>query len=542
LTDDADVDATAWYVRRGDKKFGPYSLARLREFIEQKRVTPTDQVTRMGTCSWVQAGSLRSLFPPEAMPTPRPRMTMGDSDELVLFDDPRCAPAAAPLATAGIQVRPNPTFTLGDFQILHKLGAGGMGAVYLAWQRSLGRQVALKVLAKKLTAQKTYVDRFYREANVLSGLVHPNIIRFYGVGEERDFPYFAMEYVEGISAAAALRRFGGRLAVADALHIVLQCARGMGYAHAHQVVHRDVKPENIMITRLGHVKITDLGLAKPLTQDMSLTKTGTVLGTPKYMAPEQALNAKNADQRSDLYALGGVLYHFLTGEAPFQAETLADLQAEKQAGLSRPARRLNPDVPPRLDLLTSKMLLCDPRARYQNAAQLIRDIESLGLAGHHLSFNPLRAFVPGPGDPAPGDHVEILLIDDRTFDIILAQEALEENGLPSNLNAVEDDREALAFLRQEGKYSRAPRPALILLGRNLRAGGLDVLAALRANDAWRSIPVVLLADDAQTTELLTAHGLQVSLSVARPDGKREFTELVQSLKNLYETIVDPSRV
>jgi CheY-like chemotaxis protein len=205
-------------------------------------------------------------------------------------------------------------------------------------------------------------------------------------------------------------------------------------------------------------------------------------------------------------------------------------------------RSVNPDAPARLDLVIHTLLACERRKRYQSADELIRDLENLGLAGPHLSFNPLHTSVPDPDDPDPDGRIEILLIHDRTEDIILAQEALEEQGMPSNLNAVEDGREAMAFLRGQGKYAAAPRPALILLGRNLRAGGLEFLAEVHASDAWRSIPVVLLTDDGQTADLLAARGLRVSLSVARPDGKQAFAELVRSLRNLCETIVELPRV
>jgi CheY-like chemotaxis protein len=483
-------------------------------------------------------GVLTPLTPVEELPAPR-----------LLRSEPAdgspTGERVGPLSSQGIKVRPDMSLTLGDFQILKKVGAGGMGAVYRAYQVSQKRQVALKVLSRYLSAQPAYVERFYREASVLASLDHPNIVGFYGAGEEKGFPYFAMEYIDGFSAAVLLQELGGKLPVGDALHVVLKCAAGLGYAHERNIVHRDVKPENILLTYRGDVKIADLGLAKPMDEDLSLTETNTSLGTPRYMAPEQARNAKHADPRCDIYALGGVLYACLTGQPPFQGSTAMELLLAKEKGLFPSARRLNPDVPTRLDLMVDKMLAREPRRRYRSCAEVIGDLESLEMAHARLSFNPLRVG-QGPGAngplPDPEDLVEILLVHDDPGDIRLAQQALEESGTPSNLRVVGDGCEALAFLHRQGKYENAPRPDLIILGNYLLASGsLELLEEINRNQALRDIPLVVLTTSTRARDVLKAHGFEVNLTVTKPEDLEEFQNLIKSVHGLSLTLVERPR-
>lgn len=274
---------------------------------------------------------------------------------------------------------------LGDYEVVQKLGQGGMGAVFKARQRSLDRDVALKVLARHLVDNKEYVARFYREAKVMAKLDHENIIRCYSVGESQGLHYLAMEFVDGGSLQSWLDKLG-RFSVGDAVLAVLDVARGLQHAHEQNLVHRDVKPDNALITRKGVVKVADLGLAKPQDDDLGLTATGVGAGTPHFMSPEQMRNAKDVDGRTDIYALGCMLYTMLTGERPFRGTTLVELIKEKEAGKFTPARRLNPEIPDRLDLMIDKMIDKNPKTRYQTCADLIRDLEALGVASKSLSF------------------------------------------------------------------------------------------------------------------------------------------------------------
>jgi serine/threonine-protein kinase len=178
-----------------------------------------------------------------------------------------------------------------------------------------------------------------------------------------------------------------QLAVSDAVLVTVLVGDALHYAHELNMVHRDVKPDNILITKKGHVKLADLGLAKAVDdEDMSLTQSGTGLGTPHYMAPEQARNAKHVDRRCDVYALGCTLYHFLTGKTPFAGGSLLELIQNKEKGQCTPAHRVNNAVPERLSLMIDRAMAQDPKSRYQTCADFIRDLESLGLTGDALSF------------------------------------------------------------------------------------------------------------------------------------------------------------
>lgn len=279
----------------------------------------------------------------------------------------------------------NQPIILGDFEILQKLGQGGMGAVFHARQISLDREVALKVLARHLAENKEYVTRFYREAKVMAKLDHDHIVRCFQVGETHGLHYLAMEFVDGGSLQSWLDKIG-RFSVGDAVHAALACAYALDHAHGMNLVHRDIKPDNMLISRKGVVKVADMGLAKPTDDDLCLTQTGVGAGTPHFMSPEQMRNAKDVDGRADIYALGCMLYYMLTGEKPFKGQTLIELIKEKEAGKFTPARRLNPEVPDRLDLMIDKMIDKNLKTRYQTCGELIKDLENGGWANERLSF------------------------------------------------------------------------------------------------------------------------------------------------------------
>jgi serine/threonine protein kinase len=276
---------------------------------------------------------------------------------------------------------------LGDYRLLRRLGEGGMGAVFLGYNEKADRRVAIKVLPTQQAANPAAVDRFYREAKSGRLLNHPNIARLIDCGQDAATKkhYLILEYVDGPSAQALLERFG-RLAVGDAVHIVLDVARALEHAHSRNVVHRDIKPANILLTQSGLAKLADLGLSKRMDETSHLTAARQGFGTPYYMPYEQAMNAKGADGRSDIYALGATLYHLLTGEVPFPGVNHLEIVDKKNVGIFPPARSLNDAVPIALDDILEKMLARDPRDRYQTASELIVDLERSGLSAQVPSF------------------------------------------------------------------------------------------------------------------------------------------------------------
>ena len=296
-----------------------------------------------------------------------------------------------------------PGMVLGDFRLLEKLGEGAMGAVYRAEQISFDRVVALKLLFHRIAKQPNLVERLYREGRVLGQLDHPNIVQAYAIDELNGSHYVAMEYIDGDNLQRWIRKLG-RLEVEDAIHVAMKIAEALEYAHNQGVIHRDLKPENVLINSKGVVKIADFGMVKVDDEEMDLTQTGHALGTPWYMPLEQARNAKEIDGRSDIYALGCMLYAMLTGSPPFAGKTFVEVLQAKELGTFPTARSVNENVPERLDLVLLKMVQKQPRHRYATGGEVVRDLESLGLAGARLSFvakMPKTGFVadakPGPG-------------------------------------------------------------------------------------------------------------------------------------------------
>jgi serine/threonine protein kinase len=302
---------------------------------------------------------------------------------------------------------------LGEYRLLRRLGEGGMGSVYLGYQEQTRQQVAIKVLPEHLATNQASLDRFYREAKSGALLNHPNIVRNLTAGQDQvsRTHYLVLEFVDGPSAQALLNRFG-RLSVGDAVHIVLDIARALEHAHSRRVVHRDIKPDNILLTLSGVAKLADLGLAKRTDETSHLTAARQGFGTPYYMPYEQAMNARSVDGRSDIYALGATLYHLLTGEVPFPGANHLEIVEKKHLGSFPPASSINSKVPAVLERILARMLARDPGDRYQTASELIVDLERANLASAVLSFvdedlalkDPLvRARLTAPAQPTCPD-------------------------------------------------------------------------------------------------------------------------------------------
>ncbi len=274
---------------------------------------------------------------------------------------------------------------LGEFKLIKKLGQGGMGEVYLANQVSLDRKVALKVLSKELAKRKDFVDRFIREARSMARVDHPNVVQIYAAQEDKGLNFVAIEFIDGQSMQDWMDELG-KLSIGDALHATLMCAHALKSAHDMTIIHRDIKPDNILVTKKGAIKVADFGLAKATDEDVSMTQSGTGLGTPLYMPPEQARNAKNVDLRTDIYAVGVTLYYFLTGELPYTGDNMLELITAKEKGKYAPAKSLNSAIPEKLDLIIDKLIAQNPDHRYKNCDEVIAAIDGLGLASPVLSF------------------------------------------------------------------------------------------------------------------------------------------------------------
>jgi hypothetical protein len=358
---------------------------------------------------------------------------------------------------------------IGPYRILRRLGEGGMGAVYLAFDKRDERQVAVKVLSPEHADIPGLLHRFRREGASGALLNHPNVVRAYdaGLDEATGLHYLAMEHVDGPNLHSLLERHG-RLLVGDAVRIVLDIARALAHAHAHAIIHRDVKPGNILLTSTGRAKLSDLGLVKKLDEVSHLTSARQGVGTPYYVPYEQALNARNADARSDIYALGATLYHLITGEVPFPGASSIEVVQRKQVGVYVPVHVYLPWVPPELEAIVARMLACRPEDRYASAEAVGVELERTGLAAGRLS-----CIDAGPHAGA----------EQQTHD--------DDQGQPTAVDVEAQPQSALWYVRYRDEHGtlRSARLTVNEIVRRLRSGKLssDAQAAATPLGAFADI-------------------------------------------------------
>ena len=261
-------------------------------------------------------------------------------------------------------------FLADRYEILEQIGTGGMSDVYKAKCHKLNRYVAIKVLKSEFSQDKTFVSKFRVEAQSATGLTHPNIVNVYDVGDEDGIHYIVMELVEGITLKKYIEK-RGKLPYKEAISIAIQVANGMEAAHSHNIVHRDIKPQNIIISKEGKVKVTDFGIAKAAS---SATINSSAMGSVHYISPEQARGGYS-DQRSDIYSFGITLYEMLTGVVPFDGDTTVAVAVQHiQDEIPAPST-LVADIPIAIDKIVMKCTQKKTERRYQNASELIADLK-----------------------------------------------------------------------------------------------------------------------------------------------------------------------
>jgi beta-lactam-binding protein with PASTA domain/predicted Ser/Thr protein kinase len=261
----------------------------------------------------------------------------------------------------------------GRYRIIRKLGAGGMANVYLAEDQELGRRVAIKILNDRHANDYQFVERFRREAKNAAALSHPNIVSIYDRGEAEGTYYIAMEYLDGRSLKELIVGHGPA-PVNVAIEYARQILSALRFAHRHGIVHRDIKPHNVLVDHDGRVKVTDFGIARAGASQM--TEAGSIVGTAHYLSPEQARGG-DVDQRSDLYSLGVVLYELLTGSAPFAGQTPVEIAMKHLSSVPEPPSARRPELPHDLDLVVLRALAKDPDDRYQDAEEMEADLDRL---------------------------------------------------------------------------------------------------------------------------------------------------------------------
>jgi serine/threonine-protein kinase len=259
------------------------------------------------------------------------------------------------------------------YELEELVGTGGMSSVYRARDRLLERPVALKILHAHYVADPDYVERFRREARAVAQLAHPNIVTVIDRGEQDGRQFIVFEYVDGENLKQLVGR-EGPLPVREAVGVAIHVARALGYAHGRGIVHRDVKPQNVILTEDGRPKVTDFGIARSVDVD-GVTQTGTVMGTSDYIAPEQA-QGQHVDDRTDVYSLGVVLYELLTGELPFGGESFVAVAMQHVHEPPPSVLELRGDVPARLDYVLRRTMAKDPADRYGSMDELVADLEA----------------------------------------------------------------------------------------------------------------------------------------------------------------------
>ena len=273
-------------------------------------------------------------------------------------------------------VEPGEMGRLGNYRVLHVLGQGGMGVVFRAEDISLHRPVALKVMRPEMHGNREGWERFLREARVMAQIKHDNLVTIYNAGQEGNVVYFAMELLEGESLDA-WRKHGSTTDIAEIVRMALQIAKGLAFIHRKGLIHRDIKPANIWLEKPeNRIKILNLGLVLPMEADAKLTATGTVMGTPDFMSPEQA-RGDPVDARSDLFSLGGVLYYLCTGRKPFAGHTTSAVLMALASETPPSASSLNPQIPEPLSELVMQMLSRDPNKRPASADEVIYRLETI---------------------------------------------------------------------------------------------------------------------------------------------------------------------
>ncbi|HEV8463223.1 MAG TPA: protein kinase [Gaiellaceae bacterium] len=259
------------------------------------------------------------------------------------------------------------------YELEELVGTGGMSSVFRAHDRLLDRKVALKVLHQQYTEDAEYVERFRHEARSVASLSHPNVVTVIDRGEHEGRQFIVFEYVDGENLKKLIER--GPLPVDQALQLALQIARGLSFAHQQGLVHRDVKPQNVLLNGNGQAKVTDFGIARSLDVKHGMTQTGTVLGTSDYIAPEQA-QGQRVDAQTDVYSLGVVLYEMLTSDVPFEGENFVAVAMQH---ISQPAphvRAVRPDVPPRVDAAVQRAMAKEPQDRFPSMAAFCQELEA----------------------------------------------------------------------------------------------------------------------------------------------------------------------
>jgi serine/threonine-protein kinase len=395
--------------------------------------------------------------------------------------------------------------SIGNYEVLERLGAGAMGTVYKARHRRMKRVVAIKVLSRAV-AKPDFVSRFQREVETLAQLTHPNVIMAFDADEAEVGHFLVMEFVDGRDLATIVRD-GGRLTVARALDAVVQAARGLEYAHGKGVVHRDVKPANLMWDNSGVVKVADLGLARLVGAtdslgETALTQAGSIVGTVDYMAPEQALDSSAIDHRVDIYSLGCTLYFVLAGMPPYQGSSVMSVLLKHRDGPLPSLRGVRPDVPPELEALVSGMMAKQREARIAGMSAVVQALE-------RIQADLARAgSAPAAAEPSTAG-LTVVLVEASRAQAGIVRKHLQELGIEKVHHAT-SGHQALALLKESG--ARLMLSSMYLADMT----GVELAVKFRADEASAGLGFVLAASDGDAEDLAPLRAMPHTVLMAKP--------------------------
>lgn len=284
------------------------------------------------------------------------------------------------------------------YEILDVIGVGGMAVVYKAYCHRLHRFVAIKVLKRDLASDAEFRRRFHEEAQAVAMLSHPNIVSVYDVSKGDDLDYIVMELIDGITLKQYMQKKGGKLAWREALHFITQIMKALSHAHSRGIIHRDIKPHNMMVLRDGSLKVADFGIAR-LTSAAQATLTQEALGSVHYISPEQA-RGSHIDARSDIYSAGVVLYEMLTGRLPFEGESAVSVAIQHLSSVPLAPREIDPDIPEALELICMKAMCANLEKRYPSADAMLEDLEKF-RKNNSVDLGYIRADLEEPEDHEP---------------------------------------------------------------------------------------------------------------------------------------------
>jgi hypothetical protein len=405
---------------------------------------------------------------------------------------------------------------LGPYRIVRPLGRGGMGTVYDAVHAETGERVAVKLLSAVVSGEAGLRERFQAEIETLRKLRHPHVVRLLGFGEQDGHPFYAMELVEGSSLDSELLR-GRRFDWRETTGIGIQVCRALHHAHQRGVIHRDIKPGNLLLDGEGRVKLSDFGIAR-LFGGVRITHPGGVLGTAEYMAPEQA-EGRPADARSDLYSLGAVLYALLAGRPVFRAQSLPEMLRKQRCEPPEPLRRHAPDAPEELERIVMQLLEKDPARRIGNADLLARRLSAMY---HALGGMPETVEADAQDDAGPESDEEVETKATRAFEGLAAARP-PSVAAPLSADEPPADEPTVAEAAEKEK----PRPSAASAGRYVavREEDLDPIEAPREKPAWVSAPTWLLA------AALVAVGLTVWYLLQPPTADKAYRRIVGKVES-----------